>query len=449
MMMKMPAWLVAALAALCGTLAFGEDAGAGEITEFSPLNVGEVEQVAGASHSELREVAQASTNYTDASVSAAAAYTTAVSNKVEAAQKAADANAAAITFHASDTNNPHKVTAAQTGAFSVTKEDYTLFGSKLTRTLADSTLMWRGIYSGTNTNVEIDYTGVYAESFPTNDEKQITLTALRPWGFTSYDSATKTTNEFYLPDKGGTLLTSESELNFSVWKNGKEISAGNESSASTLGVSIGKGAHTYGMSSVAIGSSTRAGRVYGGDYATAIGYGSTANAIYSVGIAGGDVKKAGTYGIALKGTVTNEYATTIGYAAKSFGDYSFNLNTPDPAHFYFAATNAATARSLQSYLDERATTTDLAEVKAAIPAISATDAAFSNAVLAVGLNIDTNSVAQINELLTDGAKLPTSGVATVGGLLAALAAGLAALKKSVSSLSSKVDDANAALEEVA
>ena len=67
---KMPAWLVAALAALCGTLAFGEDAGAGEITEFSPLNVGEVEQVAGASHSELREVAQASTNYTDAAVAA-------------------------------------------------------------------------------------------------------------------------------------------------------------------------------------------------------------------------------------------------------------------------------------------------------------------------------------------------------------------------------------------
>ena len=81
--------------------------------------------------------------------------------------------------------------------------------------------------------------------------------------------------------------------------------------------------------------------------------------------------------------------------------------------------------------------------------ISATDKTFSNAVLAVGLNIDTNAVAQINELLTDGAKLPTSGVATVGGLLAALAAGLAALKKSVSSLSSKVDDANAALEEVA
>ena len=96
-----------------------------------------------------------------------------------------------------------------------------------------------------------------------------------------------------------------------------------------------------------------------------------------------------------------------------------------------------------------ANTKSIAAVSNAIPVISATDPAFSNAVLAVGLNIDTNAVAQINELLTDGAKLPTSGVATVGGLLAALAAGLAALKKSVSTLSAKVDDANAALEEVA
>ena len=448
-MMKMPAWLVAALAALCGTLAFGEDAGAGEITEFSPLNVGSVELVAGASHSELREVAQASTNYTDAAVAGAVAYTTGVSNEVEAAQSAADANAAALSAHASDTNNPHAVTAAQVGALSVTKEDYMLFGLTFTRTLADSTLMWRGIYFGTNTNVEIDYNGVYAKSFPTNDETQITLTALRPWGFTSYDSATKTTNEFYLPDKGGTILTSESDSDFRAWKSGKGISAGNNSSASTLGVSIGSGAHTYGMASVAIGSSTSAGRSYGGDYATAIGYGSTANAIYSVGIAGGDVKKAGTYGIALKGTVTNEYATTIGYAAKSFVDYSFNLNTPDPAHFYFAATNAATARTLQSYLDERATTNDLADVKASIPAISATDATFSNAVLQVGigtLGITTNDLQVVHDL----ANLPVgTSITTVGGLLAALAAGLVALKKSVSSLSAKVDDANAALEEVA
>ena len=112
----------------------------------------------------------------------------------------------------------------------------------------------------------------------------------------------------------------------------------------------------------------------------------------------------------------------------------------------------ASARTLQSYLDERATTNALADVKASIPVISATDATFSNAVLAVGLNIDTDSVAVLNEIAKDFGGFPLSAgetATTVGGLLAALAAGLAALKKSVSTLSSKVDDANAALEEVA
>ena len=151
--------------------------------------------------------------------------------------------------------------------------------------------------------------------------------------------------------------------------------------------------------------------------------------------------------------------TAIGYNAYVPWDWTGAIGFAQfPTNVYFGADIdnqtedgawVETPRTLQSYLDERATTNALAAVKASIPAISATDATFSNAVLAVGLNIDTNAVAQINELLTNGAKLPTSGVATVGGLLAALAAGLAALKKSVSSLSSKVDDANAALEEVA
>ena len=107
---------------------------------------------------------------------------------------------------------------------------------------------------------------------------------------------------------------------------------------------------------------------------------------------------------------------------------------------------------LTSTLKSYATANALADVKASIPVISATDATFSNAVLAVGLNIDTNSVAVLNEIAKDFGGFPLSAgetATTVGGLLAALTAGLAALKKSVSTLSSKVDDANAALEEVA
>ena len=65
-----------------------------------------------------------------------------------------------------------------------------------------------------------------------------------------------------------------------------------------------------------------------------------------------------------------------------------------------------------------------------IPVIDATDPTFSNAVIAVGLNIDTNSVAVLNEIAETFGGFPIEGTATtVGGLLAALAAAVAWLKK--------------------
>lgn len=63
------------------------------------------------------------------------------------------------------------------------------------------------------------------------------------------------------------------------------------------------------------------------------------------------------------------------------------------------------------------------------PIISATNPSFSNAVLAVGLGVDTNTVAAINALVEAGDELPIGGAATVGGLLLALAAAVAALKR--------------------
>lgn len=63
-------------------------------------------------------------------------------------------------------------------------------------------------------------------------------------------------------------------------------------------------------------------------------------------------------------------------------------------------------------------------------AVLPTDPTFSNAVLAVGLNIDTNSVAVLNEIAETFGGFPIEGTATtVGGLLAALAAAIAWLKK--------------------
>lgn len=82
--------------------------------------------------------------------------------------------------------------------------------------------------------------------------------------------------------------------------------------------------------------------------------------------------------------------------------------------------------------------------------ISVTNTTFSNAVLSVGLNIDTNSVAVLNEIASTFGGFPIEGTATtVGGLLAALAAAVAWLKKKTGEIEANVGVANAALEEVA
>lgn len=63
--------------------------------------------------------------------------------------------------------------------------------------------------------------------------------------------------------------------------------------------------------------------------------------------------------------------------------------------------------------------------------ISPTSPAFSNAVLSVGLGIDTNTVAAINELVDSAHDLTVTGATSVGALLLALAAAVAALKKNL------------------
>ena len=79
--------------------------------------------------------------------------------------------------------------------------------------------------------------------------------------------------------------------------------------------------------------------------------------------------------------------------------------------------------------------------------ISATNPTFSNAVLAVGLNIDTNSVAVLNEIADTFDGFPIEGTATtVGGLLAALAAAAAWLKKNKVGSFASVGGATATVE---
>ena len=79
-------------------------------------------------------------------------------------------------------------------------------------------------------------------------------------------------------------------------------------------------------------------------------------------------------------------------------------------------------------------------------AIANTNPAFSNAVLSVGLGIDTNTVAVINALVEAGDELPIGGAATVGGLLLALAAAIAWLKKNKVGSFASVGGASAVVE---
>ena len=79
----------------------------------------------------------------------------------------------------------------------------------------------------------------------------------------------------------------------------------------------------------------------------------------------------------------------------------------------------------------------------------ATNPTFSNAVLAVGLNIDTNSVAVLNEIAATFGGFPLGAgetATTVGGLLAALAAAVAWLKKNKVGSFDNVGGASATVE---
>ena len=72
---------------------------------------------------------------------------------------------------------------------------------------------------------------------------------------------------------------------------------------------------------------------------------------------------------------------------------------------------------------------------------------FSNAVLAVGMNIDTNSVAVLNDIAKNFGGFSIEGTATtVGGLLAALAAAIAWLKKNKVGSFESVGGATATVE---
>lgn len=188
----------------------------------------------------------------------------------------------------------------------------------------------------------------------------------------------------------------------------------------------GIGATANAAMSVSEGNQTQAN----GWYSTARGYWTAANGVMShaEGVNAtaegnpifspedvsdlSDLLATYTWSAVYKGEDTNSNY-------RSHGSGTYNINPSGGlAGFYVGETN------LQTLLGEKASTGD---VQAAISAVNPT---FSNAVLAVGLNIDTNSVAVLNEIAETFGGFPIEGTATtVGGLLAALAAAIAWLRR--------------------
>ena len=104
----------------------------------------------------------------------------------------------------------------------------------------------------------------------------------------------------------------------------------------------------------------------------------------------------------------------------SGGTFTFALAAPKPT-----AGNLAALDANGNPTDSLIPVTNVATKSM----IDANNTTFSNAVLSVGLGIDTDTVAVINELVDSAHDLPATGATSVGALLLALAAAVAALKK--------------------
>ena len=126
-------------------------------------------------------------------------------------------------------------------------------------------------------------------------------------------------------------------------------------------------------------------------------------------------------------------ASEVAYSAEDITDISNGFAAADEA---LSSRLSLASLAATNYTD-----------KAIGAAIANTNPAFSNAVLAVGLNIDTNSVAVLNEIASTFGGFPIEGTATtIGGLLAALAAAIAWLKKNKVGSFASVGGASATVE---
>lgn len=191
----------------------------------------------------------------------------------------------------------------------------------------------------------------------------------------------------------------------------------------------GDWSHAEGDTTIASGSWSHAE----GEYTIASGYYSHAEGAYTT--ASGD----GSHAEGFETTASGYSSHAEGYNAQTREDdiYAFAWNGVERLSKPYLSHGAGTFNinpvgGLGGFYVGEQTLASILTNKADKSAISATDPAFSNAVLAVGLNIDTNSVAVLNEIAETFGGFPLGAgetATTVGGLLAALAAAAAWLKK--------------------
>ena len=140
-------------------------------------------------------------------------------------------------------------------------------------------------------------------------------------------------------------------------------------------------------------------------------------------------------GTATKAFALGSHADGLGAEAQYPDDYAYVWNGDDLIIDSYTSHGPGTfninpAGGLNGFWIGEQTLAEILANKADKADISSTNPTFSNAVLSVGLNIDTNSVAVLNEIAETFGGFPIEGTATtVGGLLAALAAAVAWLKK--------------------
>ena len=332
------------------------------------------------------------------------ALTVATTNRV-ALLESSKADKSALETHVANTDNPHAVTAAQVGAVPLVED---ASGEKTAVTIGRRKDGERvGEYSFANGS------GVTASFHHSHAEGGGTTAC----GAYSHAEGVTTTASGYNSHAEGNGTTA-SGMNSHAEGESTTASGMNSHAEGGLTTASGDCSHAEGNGTTASGINSHAE----GAGTTAAGAGSHAEGIVS------ETREEDKYAFAWNG----DYERPSPYI--SHGPGTFNINPAGGLNGFWIG-----EQTLFSILTNKANKAD----------ISAENPTFSNAVLAVGLNIDTNSVAVLNEIASTFGGFPLGAgetATTVGGLLAALAAAVAWLKKNKVGSFASVGGASATVE---